>query len=78
MSSALDIPGNRYRSPLGVALQTAFICSGCMYAHYFRTLCLSLGISTVREPTFFETIKLMYPHVEKLLSEQCQETKQRM
>ena len=56
MSSALDIPGNRYRSPLGVALQTAFICSGCMYAHYFRTLCLSLGISTVESLRFLRQL----------------------
>ena len=77
-SSAVGISGNRYRSTLGVALQVAFVCSGCMYAHYFRTLCLSLGMSTVREPTFFETLKLMYPHVEKLRSKQCEEAKQCM
>ena len=77
-SSALDISGNRYRSPLGVTLQVAIVCSGCMYAHYFRTLCLSLGMSTVREPTFFKTLRVMFPHVEKLLSEQCEDAKQHM
>lgn len=77
-NSSPDVPLNRYRSPLGTALQVAFICSGCMYTHYFRTLCLSLGMDTVGKGRFFETIKLMYPHVKKILKSQCEEAKNRM
>lgn len=77
-NSSPDIPLDRYRSPLGTALQVAFICAGCMYTQYFRTLCLSMGMSTVGHNRFFKTIQLMYPHVENILKMQCEEGKKRM
>ena len=65
-SSAVDISGNRYRSPLGVALQVAFVCSGCMYAALLSNAVLSLGMSTVRKPTFFSNTKAYVPSRGKI------------
>lgn len=51
--SSPDVPLKQYHSPLGTALQVSFICSGCVYTHYFKALCLSLGMGTVGPGHYF-------------------------
>ena len=65
-------------SEIGVAIQVAFIISGCMHATYWKVLKLSLGIDAVHFNTFYSTITRMYLVVKQMVAEMCEEAKEEM
>jgi len=61
-----------------LALQVAFIAGGCMYSQYNKILKQHLGMSVVNATTFYETIKLLHPIVNAMLTEMCNSSKDDM
>lgn len=56
----------------------AFFITGHGYAKFSRTLRQCLGISCISKNPYYDTIKLVYPHITDILNEMCEEEKQRM
>ncbi len=63
---------------IGLAVQVAFIISGCMHSTYQHVLKHALGIDAVSQPTFMSTIQLLYPTVKQMVDEMCEEAKEDM
>lgn len=61
-----------------LAVQVAFIASGCMHAQYSKILKQSLGMSMVNASGFYETIKLLHPIVNTMVAEMCEMSKDEM
>ena len=57
------------RTIVSLAVQVAFYASGCTHAQYYRILKQSLGVQAVTCKPFYETIKLVFPHVSDMLEE---------
>ena len=75
-SSAL-IEGTK-RSVVSVAIQVAFIAAGCTHSTYLKVLKQSLGMSAVTGEVFSATIKLLYPVVQEIMSNMCEEAKEEL
>lgn len=71
------VEGSR-RTVVGLALAVAFFITGHGYAKFSRTLRQCLGISCISKNPYYDTIKLVYPHITDILNEMCEEEKQRM
>ena len=65
------------QSVVSFALQVAFICSGTNYAQY-KTVLGSMGMYPVPDKMFYDTIRLLQAHTERLLDKQCELAKQEM
>ncbi len=63
---------------IGVAVQVAFIVSGCTHGTYHNVLKHALGIDVVSPDTFYSTIERMYPVVKQMVGEMCEEAKNDM
>lgn len=63
---------------VGLALAVAFFITGHGYEKFSRTLRQCLGISCISKNPYYDTIKLVYPHITDILNEMYQEEKQRM
>ena len=61
-----------------MALQVAFYASGCTHIQYYHALRQFQGVSTVTCKPFYEMIKLVYPHVQDMIQEMCNEAKEEM
>ena len=66
------------RTVVGLALAVAFFVTGHGYAKFLRTLCQCLGISCISKNRYYEIIKLLYPHVQDILNEMCDEEKDQL
>ena len=66
------------RTVVGLALAVAFIVSGHGFAKFHRTLNQCLGIQAISKNRFFEVVKLIYPHIQDILTEMCDEEKAQM
>jgi len=66
------------RSVCSLALQVAFVAGGCAHAQYSKILKQYLGLSAVHAGTFNDTIKLLQPVVETMLTDMCSEAKEDM
>ena len=62
-------------SLVSVALQVAFIAAGCTHATCLKVLKQSLGMSAVTADSFAATIKLLYPVVQDILCNMCEQAK---
>ena len=74
LSSSVDVAFSR-RMVLSLAVQVAFIASGCMHAQYNKILKQCLGMSAVNASSFYETIKLLRPIVDTMINEMCEMAK---
>jgi len=63
---------------IGIAIQVAFIISGCTYATYNRVLHQAFGIDAYSSDLFSSTIARMHPVVEQMVDEMCEEAKSEM
>ena len=77
LASSTDIAFSRH-SVCSLAVQVAFIAAGCMHSHYDKILKQHLGMSAVNATSFYETIKLLNPIVDAMLTEMCNEAKDDM
>ena len=75
--SSVDVAFSR-RMACSLALQVAFIAGGCMHAQYNKILRHCLGMSVVNASSFYETIKLLHPIVNAMVTEMCQMAKDEM
>ena len=75
--SSVEVAFSR-RMACSLAMQVAFIASGCMHAQYNKVLRQGLGISAVSANSFYETIKLLHPIVGAMVTEMCEMTKKEM
>ena len=66
------------RTVVGLALAVAFIVSRHGFAKFHRTLNQCLGIQAISKNRFFEVVKLIYPHIQDILTEMCDEEKAQM
>ena len=66
------------RTVVGLAIAVAFIVSGHGFAKFHRTLNQCLGIQAISKNRFFEVVKLIYPHIQDILTEMCDEEKAQM
>lgn len=66
------------RTVVGLALAVAFFITGHGYTKFTKTLRQVLGISCISKNPYYETIKLVYPHITDILNEMCEEEKDRM
>ena len=66
------------RTVVSLALQVAFVVAGCAHSQYCKVLKQCLGISSVSSCTFYDTIKLLHPVVQNMLTEMCDEAKSEM
>lgn len=71
------IEGSR-RTVVGLSLAVAFIVSGHGFAKFNKTLNQYLGIPAISKNRYFEVISLIYPHVNDILNEMCEEAKSHM
>lgn len=60
-----------------LAVQVAFIATGCTYVTYHKTLQM-LGINGVCPQSFQYTLEVMHPIVKQMLDEMCNEAKKKM
>ena len=75
--SSAEISFSR-RTVCSLALQVAFIAGGCMYSQYSKILKQNLGMSVVNASSFYETIKLLHPVINVMLTEMCSNAKNEM
>ena len=66
------------RSLVSVAIQVAFIAAGCTHATYLKVLKQSLGMPAVTSDSFSATIKLLFPVVQEIVCNMCEEAKEEM
>ena len=67
-SGSAFVEGSR-RTVVGLALAVAFFIIGHGYAKFSRTLRQCLGISCIFKNPYYDTIKLVYPHITNNLNE---------
>ena len=77
LHSSVNVPLSK-RTVVSLALQVAFVVAGCAHSQYCKVLKQCLGISSVSASTFYDTIKLLHPVVQLMLTEMCDEAKNDM
>ena len=63
---------------ISIAVQVAFIISGCTHITYYRTLKHALGIDAVQWRDFYSTIAILYPIVKLMVDRMCEDAKNDM
>lgn len=71
------VEGSR-RTVIGLSLAVAFIVCGNGFAKFNKTLNQCLGIPAISKNRFYEVLVLMYPHINDILTEMCDEEKAKM
>ena len=61
-----------------LAVQVAFIAGGSMHSQYNKVLKQGLGVAAVTTKIFYETIKLLHPIVNTMVTEMCEMAKSEM
>ena len=77
LASSVDIEFSK-RLVCSLALQVAFVVGGCAHAQYSKIVKQYLGLSAVTPTTFYDTIKLLQPVAEAMLTDMCNEAKAEM
>ena len=63
---------------ISIAVQVAFIISGCTHITYYKTLKHALGIDAVKWRDFYSTIAMLYPIVKLMVDRMCEDAKNDM
>ena len=67
-----------HTSEISEAVKVAFIVSGCTHTTYCKVLQHALGMNAIYAPSFINTIRKMYPIVETMVDDMCEEAMEAM
>ena len=67
-----------YYGIISIAVQVAFIISGCTHITYYKTLKHALDIDAVKWRDFYSTIAMLYPIVKMMVDRMCEDAKNDM